>query len=372
VLRLLRSAVGRFHLKRMPWHLLLGALGFAAVGAAFIRSAHSADLASKHLVFAAAGACAFLVLSVLDYRKVCSFAVPFYAFGILALAGLFVYGVAINNARRWYNLGFFHAQPSEAVKYILVIALAHYFSCRDRLDRFRDALPALALTGLPMLLIMKEPDFGTSLVLVPVFGVMSFLAGVRIRHLAAIALAGLLLLAAAWFTPGVLHDYQRGRVLAFINPGSDPDSVAAYNAEQATMAIRSGGMNGQGWGRGVLNRLGRVPERYADFIFPVIAEEWGFWRTALLMAGYWLFACFVALVALTARHPMGRLLASGVLTLFVVQSLLHMAISLRLAPITGLTLPLVSYGGSSLMSTFGGLGLVSSVATHPADDLFEG
>jgi rod shape determining protein RodA len=258
------------------------------------------------------------------------------------------------------------------MKYVLVIALAHYFSFRDRLDRFRDALPALALTGLPMLLIMKEPDFGTSLVLVPVFGIMAFLAGIRVRHLAVIALAGCLLMAFAWFTPGILHDYQRGRVIAFIDPSSDPDSVAAYNAEQATMAIRSGGLRGQGWGRGVLNRLGRVPERYADFIFPVIAEEWGFWRTALLMAGYWVFACMIALVALNARDPMGRLLASGVLTLFVIQSLLHMAISLRLAPITGLTLPLVSYGGSSLMSTFAGLGLVASVATHPAEDLFGG
>jgi rod shape determining protein RodA len=167
-----------------------------------------------------------------------------------------------------------------------------------------------------------------------------------------------------------LRDYQRRRVLAFIDPSSDPDSVAAYNAEQAVMAIRSGGLHGQGWGRGVLNRLGRVPERYADFIFPVIAEEWGFWRTALVMAGYWIFTCLIAWVAWTARDPMGRLLASGVLTLFVVQSFLHMAISLRLAPITGLTLPLVSYGGSSLLSTYAGLGLVASVATHPAEDMF--
>jgi len=359
-----QTASGRTFLRDMPWHLLLGATVLSVIGAAFIRSSHSALFAQKHLIFAAAGCVVFLALAFLDYRHLASVAPLLYGAGLAALAALFVLGVTINYARSWFDVGFFSVQPSEPMKYVLVVVLADYFRLRRRVDRLRDLVPPLVLTGVPVGLIMLQPDFGTALVVLPIFFVMAFLAGVPVRNLVTVVLIGCGLFAAAWCTPGVLKDYQKSRLITFIDPASNPESPAAYNAEQATMAISAGGLAGEGWGQGVLTRLGRIPEQYADFIFAVIAEEWGFVRTAPLVCFYLLLAVLLAGVARATADPFGRLLVGGVLAVFALQSFLHMAISLRMAPITGLTLPLLSYGGSSLVSTFAGFGLVASVRMH--------
>jgi rod shape determining protein RodA len=195
----------------------------------------------------------------------------------------------------------------------------------------------------------------------PVFFGVAFLAGVPFRNLALVAAAGCVLLVGAWLTPGVLHDYQKRRLTAFINPGANPHSAAAYNARQATLAVAGGGWTGQGWGEGVLNRMRRIPERHTDFIFPVIAEEWGFVRSTAFIAFYLLLLGLIARIAWDTHGQFGRLLVGGILTLLAVQGLLHLAISLRLAPITGLTLPFISYGGSSLVVSMAGLGLVAGV-----------
>lgn len=360
----IRAAIGRVSLKRMPWYLPLAAVALTGIGAAFIWSSHSSSLAAKQLIFAGVGCAVFLGVSLFDYRHLTGAALPLYAVGLAALAGLPFLGHTVRGVRRWYDLGLFSVQPSEVMKYLLVVALADYFRLRRRPDRARDLLPPLILTGLPMVVIVVQPDFGTAVILLPVFFAMAFLGGVRVRNLAIVAAVGCGLLVAAWFTPGVLKDYQRDRVVSFIDPASNPESNAVYNARQAIIAISAGGLKGQGWGQGVLNRLGRVPERHTDFIFPVVAEEWGFVRTALTVCLYLLLMLMLAHLARRTREPFGRLLVGGVLTLFAVQSLLHMAISLRLAPITGLTLPLMSYGGSSLVSTYAGLGLVASVRMH--------
>ncbi|NLW51059.1 MAG: rod shape-determining protein RodA [Candidatus Brocadiaceae bacterium] len=361
---IIRTAVGRAAISRMPWHLLLAAVALTFVGVAFIYSAASLGMALRHMVFAGLGLVAFVVFSLLDYRHLRGLAPVLYAAGVLSLAGLFALGTTINYAQRWYNVGFFHVQPSELMKYVLVIVLADYLRSRKRMDRLRDLAMPAALTGLPVLLIMGQPDLGSALILGALFFAMTFLGGVPVRNLALVVGLGVALLAAAWFIPGVLKDYQRMRLETFLNPAATRDSSAAYNAEQAITAVAAGGMHGQGYGRGVLNRLGRIPESYADFMFPVIAEEWGFVRTAPFACVYLFLAFLLARIACKTRDPFGRLLVGGVLSLLALQSFLHMAIALRLAPITGLPLPLVGYGGSSLLSTFAGLGLVGSVCTH--------
>jgi rod shape determining protein RodA len=310
------------------------------------------------------GVAAFFCVALFDYRNLASLSVPLYIAGMLALALLPLLGVSSHRAKRWYDLGPFNAQPSEPMKYVIVLIVATYFTCRRRIDRLRDLAVPLALTGAPMLLIIRQPDLGSAMLLLPSFFVIAFVAGVPLRNLIVLVLAGALLAVAAWFTPGALTDYQKGRLIGFVDPDRDPNSPASFNAARATLAVTGGGATGQGWGQGRLNRLRRIPERHTDFIFPVIAEEWGFFRTSGMVALYILIMVFLARIASRTHDRFGRMVSVGVLSVFAFQSLLHMAISLRLAPITGLTLPLVSYGGSSLVSTFGGLGLISSVAAR--------
>jgi len=363
--------MGRVSLGRAPWHLLVGAIALTGVGAAFIWSSHSAGLALKHLIFGGIGCVVFVAVALFDYRLLRAVAIPLYAAGLLALAGLPAFGVTVNNARRWYDLGLVHVQPSEPMKYLLVIAFADYFRLRAPVRRLRDLAAPVLMTGLAAGLVVLEPDLGTALVMVAVGGIMLFLGGVPWRNLALLAAVGALALGLMWFGEDLglpskvrLKDYQKMRVLSFLFPSRNPDTPAAYNAQQAMIAINAGGLRGQGWGQGMLNRLGRIPERHTDFIFPVIAEEWGFERTLPVVLIYVTLIWTMGRLALRTREPFGRLLIAGVAATFGLQSLLHMAISLRLAPVTGLTLPLVSYGGSSLVTTYGAFGLVASVRMH--------
>ncbi|MHC4787938.1 MAG: FtsW/RodA/SpoVE family cell cycle protein [Planctomycetota bacterium] len=281
-MKTIRALLGRVEPQRIPWHLLACALVLSVVGVAFVRSSASAAMALRHLVFAGLGCAVFLALALLDYRRLGAVAPLLYGAGLASLAALFVLGIRLNYALRWFDVGLFHVQPSEPMKYVLVVALADYFRYR-RLNRLRDLLPPLLLTLVPVGLIMLQPDLGTAMVLVPVFFVMAFLAGAPVRNLTILLLVGAGLLLALWFTPGLLKQYQRDRVIGFVDPARDPGSNAAYNARQATMAVSAGGLRGQGWGQGVLTRLRRIPEQYADFIFAVVAEEWGFVRTAPLI-----------------------------------------------------------------------------------------
>lgn len=362
----LRSYTGRMEWRSLPWPLLVGALSLNGVGAAFIWSTVSFGMAAMHMASGLVGAAIFLVVGLFDYRRLSGLTFVLYLLGLVALVGVWSpLGITINNARRWYDFGLFHLQPSEPVKVLLVLALADYFQLRRRWDDLRGLAPPILMTAAPMLLIAAQPDVGTALVLAPLFAGLAFLGGVRVRNLALLAAAGLALVALVWFTPGALKPYQKRRVVGFVRPEAVPDSAAAYNAEQATRAIADGGKQGTGWGKGHLNRLRRLPERHTDFIFPVIAEEWGFVRTAPVVLLYVLMTVYLGVLASRTADPFGRLIIGGIMLLFGFQGFLNMAIALRLAPITGLTLPLVSWGRSSLMSTYFAFGLVTAVCTHP-------
>jgi rod shape determining protein RodA len=275
-------------------------------------------------------------------------------------------GKTVNNARRWYDLGPVSVQPSEGMKFIAVIVLAQYFRRARRTKRLLDLVPALALIGLPMLFIATQPDVGTALMFLPVFFAMAFISGVPKRNLTLLLVAGCAVALVGWFTPGVLKDYQKERVLAFVAPEQVAGTNAAAHSEQAVRAIRAGGMHGEGWGRGVLNQRGLLSERHTDFIFVVIAEEWGFYRTAGVVLLYLTLIAVLALLTMLTRDRFGRLLAAGVTAMLAFQGLVNMAIAVRLAPITGLTLPFISYGGSSLVSAYAALGLVASVFMRPS------
>ena len=366
-MQFVRSLTSGFSLKRLPWVLLGGALLLALIGALFIASTRSAAVAERQIIFLALGIAVFFGVALLDYRQLPACSVVLYAGGLFALALLPILGKPVNNAWRWYDLGPIRAQPSEPMKYVMVLALATYFRYSTRRDRIRDLAPPLILTLAPVMLVAIQPDLGSAMLFVPTFLVMAFLAGVPVRNLALLILAAALLAAAAWLTPGLIKDYQRQRLTSFIDPDLDPGSFASEHARAATRAVRSGGVLGKGWGQGRQSR--RVPECHTDFIFPVVAEEWGFIPTTALIVLYLLVVVLLAGIAGRASDPYGALIAGGVMSVFASQALLHMAVSLRLAPITGLTLPLVSYGGSSLVSTLGGLALAASVAMRKTTDL---
>lgn len=301
----------------------------------------------------------FFLLLRIDYLDIVKHAYWLYILWIAILIAVLFLGSSIRGARRWFDLGVFSFQPSEFMKIILVLALARYLMYKDNYKSFRILMISLAFTLLPMALVFKEPDLGTGLILLPIFFTMVFVTGARMRHLLALIPMGLASLPLVWLF--LLRDYQKDRVIGFLWPGQGQDLAAAYHRLQSLVAIGSGGLLGQGWGKGVQTQLNILPEPHTDFIFSVIAEEWGFLRTLGVIALFITFLIGILGNARRIKEPVGRLLLIGLLTMFATQALVNIAMALGVAPITGLNLPFVSYGGSSLISSFIALSLIINV-----------
>jgi rod shape determining protein RodA len=250
-------------------------------------------------------------------------------------------------------------QPSEMMKIALVLVLSRYFVDKKNVAGFSSIILPLVLTLIPMTLIMKQPDLGTSLILVPVFFSIMFIAGVKTRYLLTIIAFTLSTIPIFWYF--VLHTYQKARVLSFLWPDTVSSFGAGYHRIQSLVTIGSGGSFGSGWGKGVQSQLNFLPQGHTDFIFSVIAEEWGFYRAGALLCLYVVFiACCIG-IALHTRDPYGRLIVTGFTAMFAAQILINVAMTIGLAPITGLPLPFISYGGSSLVSSFIALSFIFNV-----------
>ena len=353
-------------LKRLDWGFLLTMFALMAVGIAFIYSASSrsegtvlTELTQRQLQWILTGLVLFVMVVVADYRRVGESAWAAYVVGLVLLVLVLFMGKKIYGAVRWLNLFGIQIQPSEFAKLGTVIMLARFLSNpgRDMADP-RTLFKALLLVALPMLLIMRQPDLGTAATLLPVAFVMMFVAGVPPRYLFLLILVGVLAAIPGWF---VLHDYQRERIHVFFDPSRDPLGTG-WNSIQSGIAVGSGGLTGKGFMMGTQNILGFLPRTVAptDFIFSVIGEETGFVGSVTLLV---LFAMLVGgclRAALASRDKLGRVLSVGVITLLF-SHIVNMAMTVGLMPITGLPLPLVSYGGSFMMCTMLGLGLVQSV-----------
>lgn len=356
-----------FFLKRMDPFMLAAIGALIAVGILFIFSAgyRGEDLPAspfyrKQILWSLIGAGFLLGAVVADYRRLGEQALPIYLIGLAVLVLVLVVGREINGAKRWLNFLGTPVQPSEFAKLATVLALARFLSLPDQ-DKTTWAclVKTTGLAAAPFLLIAIEPDLGTALVLVPVVGVLLFLGGLPWRKFGLLLLVGLSLLPAGWFALG---NYQRERVLVFLDPGRDPLG-AGWNKIQSGIAIGSGGLKGKGYLEGTQNVLGYLPRTVAptDFIFSVIAEETGFLGSAGLLS---LFAVVMATgvrAALRARDKFGQLLAAGLVTLLFCHVFVNIAMTAGLLPITGLPLPLISYGGSFMVSTMMAFGLIQSV-----------
>jgi rod shape determining protein RodA len=267
-------------------------------------------------------------------------------------------GRTVSGARRWIHLGPFTVLPSEIFKLIFIITLAWALTSArgERLSRGA-LIGTFVLLGVPFLLVVRQPDLGTALVLVPVLGAILVGIGLRARVLGALVLAAVAAMPLAWFA---LKPYQRDRLLVYLDPFRDPLGTA-YNVIQAKIAIGSGQLLGKGIGGATQSRLSFLPERHTDFIFAVFAEMWGFLGCLVLIVAYVLLVLRGFEIAASTRETRGRILALGVTTVFAAQILINIGMVTGLLPIVGIPLPFMSYGGSSMVVSLTALGLLLSI-----------
>ena len=376
--------------KRGNWIMLLAMIALVAIGVLFIRSAVASrqeavirDLYKMQIVWAVAGLGVFGLTGLLDYRRLSDGVWLYYACSLVLLVIVLAVGQQLYGSKRWLDFFGMNLQPSEIAKLSLMLAVAWYLS-RPGVDAqsWRTIGIVLALMGVPFLLILKEPDLGTAIVCIPIVFSMLYVAGASVKHFAVFALAGGLIAAVlfglvlvprwmgldearqkAVFTRVThLKEYHWKRLVVFVDPSADRTG-AGYNSWQSAIAVGSGGLTGKGYRQGTMSMLGYLPRTVAptDFIFSVIAEETGFAGSALVLG---LFAVIIACgmqAAARARDKLGRLIGTGVTAMVFGHVFVNIAMTIGVMPVTGIPLPLVSYGGSFMLCTMASLGLLQSV-----------
>lgn len=382
----------------MEWPLWLAVFGLMLIGAAFIFSATGNQEQARHvawydvaavrqLLAGILGLIAVGAISLIDYRRLARWALIGYWISMLLLACVFLFGVERLGARRWIDFGPIQFQPSEFAKLSFLFALASFLSRpADELRSPGVFGCALGMAVLPFVLILKQPDLGSALVFMPVAIVMMFVAGVPHSMLAKfLAGAGLLValvLVDVLFAPSgwrfvKLEDYQRRRLLVYFNLDSTPQNATPeqmrasraqqakdrYNVDQAMISVGSGGITGKGWRQGTQSALGYLPRAVAhnDFIFSVIAEEKGF-LGSLTVLGLYTVVFFTGIkIASQARDRLGRILAAGIVTLLFTHVFVNIGMNIRLMPVTGIPLPLLSAGGTSVLCSLVAIGILQNI-----------
>ncbi len=314
----------------------------------------------RHLVFLASGYTVMALVTMIDYRRFRDFALIAYGtVCALLVAVISPMGTEVNGAQAWFQLGSFQLQPSEFTKIAMILVLASlgaHFSGDIDLRRLG---VLLGVAGLPLALIMLQPDPGTAMVLVAIIMGVLLVAGVRAKHIAALTLLGLTALVGV-LNSGFLEDYQKDRLTVFLNPSAGLQAEA-YNLNQSKIAIGSGGVLGKGLFKGTQTQLNIVPEQHTDFIFTAVGEELGFIGSATLLILFGILCWRIWRIAQLSRDQLGMLLCAGVLSMIVFQLFQNTGMTMGIMPITGIPLPLVSHGGSSTIAVFAGLGLVQNV-----------
>lgn len=389
-------------LTRPGWAILIAILVLVTSGIAsiYVTNTHYAAghdgprNASKQLVRVVVSLIVAVGVLKVGYQRIARYA---YAIFLIALALLVPLLLARllhtsfgglteprNGAYRWIHLPGFPLQPSELMKVAYVIALAWYLRYRKNYRRFAGLLLPFVISTVPLSLILLEPDLGTVLLMAAVLFTMLFMAGAKVGHLAVIVALGVAMAPLAW---GQIKGYQRLRITAVMLQSDalrqavikDPDRYSllatkrqaiewaagsGYQLVHSKNAVGSGGMFGHGWGDGVYVSSSLLPDRHNDFVFAVIAHQWGFLGCLLVLACYGAITIFGVVIASATTEPFGRLLAVGILALIVTQVLINVGMAIGLMPITGMTLPFVSYGGSSLLTNFAAVALLINVSQH--------
>jgi rod shape determining protein RodA len=349
--------------RHVDWPLVVATVLLAAYGVVVLVSAARGAPGASALVrgralHLAVGAVALLVAMRIDYRRLAAAAPLLYAATLAALVAVLVVGDSRLGAQRWIALGpFGSVQPSEVTKLAVIVTLARHLDGARALPRLRALVPYAAHVAVPMLLIVRQPDLGTALVLLAILAAMLYVAGARPVDLAAAAAGGATLLPLLW---GVLHDYQRRRLLAFLDPEADPLG-AGYAIIQAKIAVGSGQLFGKGLFAGTQNMLRFIPEQHTDFIFTVVGEELGLVGATVLLALYAVWLWRALAIAAGARDRLGGLIATGIAAMVAFHVVVNIGMTVGLMPVTGIPLPLFSYGGTSLLTTLAGTGLLLGI-----------
>ena len=351
--------------------LALVALGFIGVMAIYSATKESLLIAGANphyymehqLAYVVFGIVVMYVISVFDYRRFEILATPLYVIGLFSLVGVFVAGQSALGAERWYSLGFIQIQPSEFTVLILVLAVATYCQRRAEGLTMYDVARLLLMAAVPTLLIFAQPDFGTSIILVITVGAMLVIAGVPPRFMTLLAVLGTVAVVVGVYAD-VLHKYQVLRFTSFLDQNSSNPALQSliYEVNNAKAAIGSGGLYGAGFAHGMQTVLGYVPEQRTDFIFTAIGEQFGFVGSALviLLLGYIAFRMFRN--GRLAKDTMGRVLCLGVFVFFAFSCFENIGMTMGVMPVTGIPLPLLSYGGSAVLVFYAAGGAVLSVS----------
>jgi rod shape determining protein RodA len=348
--------------RRIDGPLMVALVLTVALGLTVVFSASGASLErvlgqSRNLALAL---CALWIVANIPPQALMRLAVPTYAAGLALLVGVALFGEVRNGARRWLNLGFTTIQPSEIMKIAVPLVLAWYFHRHQEGVKLRDYAVAAILVALPVGLVVRQPDLGTALLVFASGFFVIFLAGLSWKVLATLFVSGLVSLPFLW---GMLHDYQRKRVLTLLDPSEDPLG-AGYHIIQATIAIGSGGVLGKGWLNGTQAQLDFVPERSTDFILAVFGEEFGLAGNLLLIVLYTLIVARGLMIAANASTTFARLMAGAVTLTFFTYAFVNMGMVSGILPVVGVPLPMVSYGGTALLSMLVSFGILMSISTH--------
>ena len=354
----MRGSWRRFDFWLLGATLLLVVFGIAMVYSATLNVPTYESYPLRQVIYAGIGLLLLLAVATFDYRLLTSLQWPIYGIILAVLLAVAVLGQVRGGTSGWFNAGLFFIQPAEISKVLFAIVFAQFLSKHhDDLRKPQWVLAAFALLAVPMALIYMQPDLGTAIVLLVIGGIMLFVADLPWLYIISAVLAGALAIPLLWAN---LHGYMRERILIFLNPASDPD--ASFNIAQALISIGNGGLLGKGFTHGSQSQLHFLRVRYADFIFSVIAEELGLIGAALTLLLLLFVVWRVLRIADQAPDQFGKLLATGVAALIFFQVLINVGFNLRLMPVTGLTLPFISAGGSSLVSMMFAIGLAESVA----------
>jgi rod shape determining protein RodA len=316
---------------------------------------------TKQMFWIAGGLVAMFIFAKIDYHRLLDWVPWAYGVCLLALLTVLAVGQKVLGARRWIKLGPMHFQPSEWVKVVLILAVARYFAnLGGRSLTWKDIFKSFALVGIPMLLVIKQPDLGTTLTYTPILIAGLFLGGINLRQGLILATCGLALVAGVWTSGKVLKPYQKARLTSFINPDSDPRGTG-YQIRQSLIAVGSGGIWGKGAAKGTQTQGDFLPIPHADFIFAAFGEEHGFVGALLVLLLYFFILMRLIQNAQTAADLSGSLIIMGVVAVLTFQIAVNVGMVIGFMPVTGIPLPLMSYGGSSVLFTFLAMGVAMNV-----------